>query len=211
MLNVLARARISHLVDPLGARLARTGISPDIVTLIGTSGAVAGALVLFSQGWFFVGTLVIWFFVMFDMLDGALARATTATDRGGFLDIVADFTVYGGFVLAVAIAEPDARLACAALLVTYYVSGTAFLAWSSLAERRALETGDERSLRFVAGLAEGTETVIAYVLFCLLPGRAEEIAWGFAAIVAVTALQRTVFAARALRAEPRPPPGGAPR
>jgi len=146
-----------------------------------------------------------------DGLDGALARATTATDRGGFLDIVADFTVYGGFVLAVAIAEPDARLACAALLVTYYVSGTAFLAWSSLAERRALETGDERSLRFVAGLAEGTETVIAYILFCLFPGRAEEIAWGFAAIVAITALQRTVFAARALRAEPRPPPGGAPR
>jgi len=103
MLNVLARARISHLVDPLGARLARTGISPDIVTLIGTTGAVAGALVFFSQGWFFVGTLVIWFFVMFDMLDGAIARARgTASRWGAFLDStldrVADAAVFGALV-----------------------------------------------------------------------------------------------------------------
>ena len=101
MLNVLARARISHLVDPLGARLARTGISPDVVTLIGTTGAVSGSLVFFPQGWFFVGTLVIWFFVMFDMLDGAVARARGITSRwGAFLDStldrVADAAVFGG-------------------------------------------------------------------------------------------------------------------
>ena len=210
MLDAAIRPRLAPPLDAVAARLARRGVSAGTVTaaafVFGAGACVAAAFALWPLA------LVLWLANRaLDGLDGALARATAATDSGGFLDIVADFTVYGGFVLAVAIAEPDARLACAALLVTYYVSGTAFLAWSSLAERRALETGDERSLRFVAGLAEGTETVIAYVLFCLLPGRAEEIAWGFAAIVAVTALQRTVFAARALRAEPRPPPGGAPR
>ena len=56
-----------------------------------------------------------------------MARAVGATDRGGFFDVVADFTIYGGFVVGVAIAVPEARLACAVLLLTYYVSGTALL------------------------------------------------------------------------------------
>lgn len=91
MLNVLARARISHLVHPLGVRLARTGVSPNALTLVGTMGAVAGALVFFPRGWFFAGTLVIWFFVMFDLLDGAVARARGTTSRwGAFLDSTLD-------------------------------------------------------------------------------------------------------------------------
>jgi len=97
---------------------------------------------------------------------------------------------------------PSARLACVVLLFTYYVSGTAFLALSSLLERRKARGADERSLQFVGGLAEGTETVIVYVLFCLMPGSAEWIAWGFAIAVAITALQRIVTGARLLRLLP---------
>ncbi len=81
-------------------------------------------------------------------------------------------------------------MACLALLAAYYVSGTAFLALSSLLERRGDTGGDGRSLRFVGGLAEGTETVIVYVLFCLFPDQAAVIAWIFTAAVAVTAAQR---------------------
>jgi hypothetical protein len=101
-------------------------------------------------------------------------------------------------VFGVAVARPEARLACVALLAAYYLSGSALLAWSSLAERRALAAGDDRSLRFVGGLAEGTETVVVYVLLCLFPRAAAPIAWVFAAVVAVTAVQRVTFAARAL-------------
>jgi phosphatidylglycerophosphate synthase len=136
---------------------------------------------------------------LLDGLDGPVARAGAPTERGGFLDIMADFSVYGGFVVGVAIGLPAARLACVVLLAAYYVSGTAFLALSSLQERRAQPGGDERSLRFAGGLAEGTETVVVYVLFCLLPRQAAGIAWGFAAAVAVTAVQRVVAGLRLLR------------
>jgi hypothetical protein len=121
-----------------------------------------------------------------------------ATLHGGFVDIMADFTVYGLFVVGVAVAVPSARLACVALLCAYYVNGAAFLAFSSLAERRKLAVGDERSLRFLGGLTEGTETIVVHSLFCLLPGSAATIAWVFAGAVAVTAVGRVVTAVRLL-------------
>ncbi len=78
------------------------------------------------------------------------------------------------------------------------MSGTAFLAFSSLAERRRLAVGDERSLRFVGGLAEGFETIVVYAAICLAPGHAAQIAWAFAVLVAITAVQRIVGAIRLL-------------
>lgn len=53
---------------------------------------------------------------LFDGLDGPVARRGGASDLGGFLDIVADFTIYAGFVVAVAVAEPSARIACLGVL-----------------------------------------------------------------------------------------------
>jgi phosphatidylglycerophosphate synthase len=138
-----------------------------------------------------------------DGLDGPVARAGGGpTERGALLDIVADFSVYGGFVAAVAVAEPGARLACVVLLAAYYVSGTAFLATSSLQEKQGRSAQGERSLRFVGGLAEGAETIAVYILFCVLPGHAAVIAWTFTAAVAVTAVQRVLGGARSLAPAP---------
>jgi len=198
VLDAHMRRLVAPAVEATARRLHRGGVSPTAVTAVGFAAGVAACVAAAFAVWSLA--LALWLANRaLDGLDGPLARLRGASDRGGFLDIAADFTVYGGFVLAVAIAEPDARLACVALLVAYYVSGTAFLAWSSLAERRVLTTGDERSLRFVGGLAEGTETIVVYVLFCLLPGSAETIAWAFTVIVAMTALQRVIFAVRSLR------------
>jgi phosphatidylglycerophosphate synthase len=177
--------------------LARAGVRPAALTLAGLAAGAGACTAAALAAWPLA--LGLWLLNrLLDGLDGALARTTGASDRGGFLDVVCDFAVYGGFVLAVAVARPEARLACCALLLSYYVSGTAFLAWSSLAERRRLASGDERSLRFPGGLAEGAETALVYVLFCLLPGSAEEIAWAFAGAVALTAAQRVLLASRTL-------------
>ena len=75
---------------------------------------------------------------LLDGLDGALARCSAASDMGGFLDIVADFSIYGGFLVALAFAVPGARVALVVLIFAYYVSGTALLALSSIEERRAV-------------------------------------------------------------------------
>ncbi len=133
-----------------------------------------------------------------DGLDGQVARRQGPTELGGFLDIIADFSIYAGFVVGVAIAIPEARLACTALLTFYYISGTAFLTLTALWERRGGQ-GDDRSLLFVGGLAEGTETIVVYILICLMPGHATTIVWVFALAVAITAGQRIAFGIRILR------------
>lgn len=205
MLDARIRRATGPALEASGRWLARRGVAAGTVTglgwIVGVGACVAAAFGLWPAA------LVLWLGNRaLDGLDGPVARARGATDRGGFLDVVADFTIYAGFVVGVAVAEPTARLACTVLLLTYYVSGTALLALSSLLERRHQNEVDRRSLRLTGGLAEGTETVVAYVVFCLFPGRAAVIAWAFAALVGVTAVQRVVTGWRLLGA---PPPDAA--
>ncbi len=188
-------------MDAVAARLAVAGVPPLALTGAGWLAGVGACVSAGLGAW--SAALVLWLANrVFDGLDGPLARQHEATELGGFLDIVADFSIYAGFVVGVAVDRPQARLACVALLSAYYVSGTAFLALSSLRERRGSSVGDGRSLRFVGGLAEGTETVIVYILFCLLPGQAELIAWLFTAAVAITAGQRVLLGVALLRQQP---------
>lgn len=184
--------------DAVGSRLAVLGVPPLALTAAGWLVGVGACVSAGCNAW--VCALALWVLNrVLDGLDGPVARQRGASELGGFLDIVSDFSIYAGFVVGVAIARPEARLACLALLTAYYVSGTAFLALSSLLEKRGASWADERSLRFVGGLAEGTETVIVYILFCVFPAGAELIAWLFAAAVAITAGQRVLLGVHLLR------------
>lgn len=199
MLDQRARRLLSPALDGVGTRVAEAGIPAWAVTGFGWVAGVGACLAVANHLWLL--GLALWLVNrLLDGLDGPVARCHGATDLGGFLDIVADFSIYAGFVLAVAVAVPTARVACLVLLSTYYLSGTAFLALSSILERRgSLTAVDGRSLRFVGGLAEGTETAVVYVLLCLFPGLAAPIVWVFAGAVAITAVQRVALGIVTLR------------
>ena len=193
------RRAMSPVLERAGCLLAGAGARPGMLTGTGFVAGAGACLAAAERAW--PAALGLWLANrLLDGLDGPVARARGGSELGGFFDIVSDFAVYGGFVVGVAIGVPSARLACVVLLFTYYMSGTAFLALSSLLEKRraGTEASDERSLRFVGGLAEGAETIVVYVLFCLLPGSAAMIAWSFAAAVGVTALQRVYLGVRLL-------------
>lgn len=113
---------------------------------------------------------------MADGLDGPLARRRAGSHNaaaGGFLDICADFVVYGGTVVGVAIGATTGWGAAwwpfLLLLFAYYVNGTAFLAFSSIAERTGRPLEDGRSLSFLPTVAEGTETILVHSAWLLLP------------------------------------------
>lgn len=100
MLNIHARGFFTRAITPLATRLVAAGVTPDAITAVGTVGAVASALVFFPHGWFFVGTLLIWFFVMFDLVDGTVARLGGRSSLFGAVldsscDRVADAAVFG--------------------------------------------------------------------------------------------------------------------
>ncbi|MEU7138797.1 phosphatidylinositol phosphate synthase [Nocardia sp. NPDC046473] len=101
MLSFFGRDTFAKATAPLGKALVSTGLTPDAVTVIGTTASIAAAVTLFPTGHLFWGTMVIWLFVMFDMLDGAMARARGGgTKYGAVLDAtcdrMADGAIFGG-------------------------------------------------------------------------------------------------------------------
>jgi phosphatidylinositol phosphate synthase len=104
MLNRFARALFTRIFRPVAALLVRRGVSPDVVTLIGTLGVVVGALAFFPRGEFFWGTLFITAFVFSDLIDGTMARMTERSSPWGAwldstLDRVGDAAVFAGIGL----------------------------------------------------------------------------------------------------------------
>lgn len=197
-------ARLRPLIDPpmnaLGARLARAGVSADQVTWAGFALGIAGcgAIVL---GWFALALALILVSRLADGLDGAVARATVKTDRGGFLDIVLDFIFYGAVPLAFAWSDPAANaLAAATVLLAYFANGSAFLGYAIMAAKRGEETSaqGQKSLFYLAGLAEGFETILITCLWCLAPTWFAPLAYAYAALVAASAAARIAHAARVL-------------
>ncbi len=151
MLKVL-RPAIDRLLTPVGQALARTPVTPNALTVTGTLGVSAGALVLFPTGHLFAGTMVCTFFVFADMLDGTLARIKGTTGAwGAFLDStldrVADASVFAGLAAWAVLRGHDALLA--GLAVYCLVTG----ALVSYAKARAEGLG----VRCDVGIAERTE------------------------------------------------------
>lgn len=196
--------RLRRTVDPVlisaAAVLHRRGIGADAVTmaacLIGLTGAglIAAGHPLLGLAGFLLGRLL-------DGLDGALARMTAPTDRGGFLDIVLDFLVYGAVPLAFAFLDPARNaLAAAVLLASFLVNGIALMAFALMDERRGVATAEKgaKSFHFLAGLAEGTQTIAAVALFCLFPGTFAVLALAFASLCFASAAGRIILAYRQL-------------
>ena len=206
MLDRYTRAALAGPLDRVAAVLDRPSVTPDRVTVTGLVLGVAGSAAAAAAVW--PVALVLWLLSrLADGLDGPLARRRRATsgrragEAGGFLDISADFVVYGSFVVGVGVGSRGASgdlLPFLAVLLAYYVNGSAFLAFSSIAERTGHRIDDGRSLSFLGGLAEGTETVAVHSLWCLLPGAAGTVAWVWAGVVAVSAAQRVVGGYRTL-------------
>lgn len=201
MLDGAARRLIGPGLDRLGSRLARAGVGADSVTILGFALGLA-AFGLITAKLYGAALLAILASRLCDGLDGAVARHRGRTDRGGFLDIVLDFAFYGLIPLGFAIARPAVNaLPGAALLFAFYVNGASFLAYAVMAEKRGLssQARGSKSLYFTTGLAEATETIAVFCLFCLAPDAFPALALGFGGLSLLTAGARIALAWSAFR------------
>ncbi len=120
-LPFLSRAAFARITTPIARGLLRVGLTPDVVTILGTTASVAGALTLFPMGKLFAGACVVWFFVLFDMLDGAMARERGGGTRFGAVldatcDRISDGAVFCGLLWWIAFHMRDRPLVIATLI-----------------------------------------------------------------------------------------------
>ena len=187
----------------LAKALDKLNINADQVSVCGfIIGMVSVAMV--ATGHFYLALLCLLLNRLADGIDGELARLQNATDAGGFLDITLDFIFYGMFPVGFALFSPADNALMAAVLVASFVgTGASFLAFSSMAQRYNIEHPDfdYKGFYYLDGLAEGTETILCFVLMCLLPGYFAVIALVFALLCILTTTNRVVFGYRTLKAE----------
>lgn len=189
----LSRAAFVRVTTPAARAMLRLGLTPDAVTVLGTAGSLAGALTLFPTGKLFAGGCVVCFFVLFDMLDGAMARERGGGSRFGAVldaacDRVSDGAVFSGLLWWIAFGLRDRPLAAATLicLVTSQVI--------SYIKARAEASG----LRGDGGLIERPERLIIVLIGAglsdlpgyPLPWALPVAMWLLAAASAVTCAQR---------------------
>lgn len=192
MLSFFGRASVSKATAPLGKALNRTGLTPDAVTLIGTVATIAAAVTLYPMGHLFVGSLVIWLFVMFDMLDGAMARARGGGTRFGAVldatcDRVADGAIFAGLAWWAIYHEQNRPLLVATLICL--VSSQVI----SYAKARAEASG----LSADGGLIERPDRLVVVLVGAGLTGLGLDLAihiamWLLAAGSVVTVFQRVL-------------------
>ena len=197
---------IQHrLLGPPARALHHAGIGADAITLAGFGIGLLACLAAMAQIYWLALILLILNRTC-DGLDGAVARLAGPSDRGAFLDIALDFWFYSLFPMSFAIADPEANaLAAAVLVTTFGGTGSSFLAFSIIAEKRGLAAGDypSKGSYYLGGLTEGAETIGVLVAFCLFPNAFAYIAWVYAALCSITTLTRWLAGWQAFASTPK--------
>jgi phosphatidylglycerophosphate synthase len=180
------------VIDRTAQEIKKQGYSADQVTFTGFGLGLFAALCI-ALGFYTFAIVPLLASRALDGLDGAVARAGVATDRGAFLDIGLDFIFYGAIPLAFGVASPDSNaLAAATLLAAFVGTGSSFLAYAVIAEKRGLKSTEypTKSFYYLGGLAEGTETIACFVAMCLWPQHFASLAYFYAVLCLITTATR---------------------
>lgn len=192
MLDKAVQQALRPLMTRAARGLVRLGVGADAISFTGLAiGLLAAGAIALQH--YLPGLALLLLSRLLDGLDGAVARATQPTDRGGFLDITLDFLFYAAIPLAFALADPAANaLPAAVLLASFIGTGSSFLAFAIVAEKQKLRSValPDKSFYFLGGLTEATETIAAFAAMCLWPLWFPQIAYGFAALCGITTVLR---------------------
>ena len=197
-------AKLRPLIDPplnrVGQSLARIGVTANMLTFAGLLLGLGGAVAI-GFGEHALGLALIIANRLLDGLDGAVARAMTPTDLGGYFDIVADFAFYVSIPVGFGVADPAHTLPALVLVASFVLTGTSFLAFAAIAAHRGEETDAHgtKSFFYSTGLAEGTETIAVFIAMALFPSWFAIIAYIYAALCVLTVFQRSALAIHQFR------------
>lgn len=192
MIDAALLPHLRRLLLPVARRMAALGIRADQVTLAGF-GLGLLALPALWAGAYGLALAFILLNRLADGLDGELARLHGPTDRGAFLDIALDFLFYALVPLGFVLADPAQNAVAGAVLIASFIgTGSSFLAFAVIAERRGLTSAafPKKGIFYLGGLTEGFETIAVFLLMCLFPAAFPVLALIFAAACFVTTALR---------------------
>ncbi len=198
-------ARINRLFQrPLQA-IARTllswGIHANHVTWLGFALGLTAVPLIASghSAWAIVGIALN---RLADGLDGSMARLSTPTDRGAFLDICLDFLFYSAIPLAFVLDDPVHNgLAGALLIYSFIGTGCTFLAFAVLAAQRGKTSTafPNKGFYYLGGLTESTETIAVFIVMCVFPAWFSVLGFAFAGLCLFTTALRIHAGMKAFR------------
>jgi CDP-diacylglycerol---glycerol-3-phosphate 3-phosphatidyltransferase len=198
MISAHLKPQVTRLINPVVKAAVRIGVTANGVTIIGAIGTVASALFFYPRGDLFIGTLVICFFALSDLFDGAIARLTngTGTQWGGFLDSTIDRVTDAAILIGVLLFMIDRDNTVAILILISLVTGGLIPYIRAKAESMSIECS--------GGFAERTERIVISLTAIGFYGLGVDfsllIGFGLLSVVGViTVVQRMAIVFRALK------------
>lgn len=202
MLDEILRPVKERLLTPLALAVGPR-VHPMAVTILGFLCGIASAV--FAAHGVPGLALVLWLANrVLDGFDGTLARVQgRQSDIGGYVDIVLDFIVYAAIPLGLVVGMPSIATAVAGLAMvgSFYVNAASWMYLAAILERKgdgSLAHGELTTVTMPAGLIGGTETIVFYTLFLVLPRFLVPLFLLMTALVLATVVQRLAWAARRL-------------
>lgn len=192
MLDKYIVPRLRPTLSSWAKRLDGVGVTADQVTLAGFAFGIL-AIPAMATGNSGLALVCLVINRVADGIDGELARLSSPTDAGSFLDITLDFIFYAAFPLGFALYDPAQNALPAAFLIASFVgTGASFLAFASQAQKNKIDSPDfaYKGLYYLNGLAEGSETILCFILMCIFFEHFALIAWIFGNVCLITALNR---------------------
>ena len=178
---------MDRCLNPVGRLLARVGITANQISVMGFGFGLAAALAV-MLGSELAAVVLIAANRICDGLDGAVARASGTSDLGAYLDITLDFLFYSAIPFAFAVADPEKALAASFLIFSFVGTGSSFLAFAIIAQKRGISTEirGKKGFFYLGGLTEGSETIIFLLIVAYWPDLFVPLAFGFGSLCWVT-------------------------
>ena len=195
MFDARLRPLVDRILDPVGAFVARRGVTANQVSFAGFGLGIAAAIAV-ALGFEIAAVVLIIANRACDGLDGAVARSTGGTDLGAYLDITLDFLFYSAVPFAFAVADPANAMAAAFLIFSFVGTGSSFLAFAIIAQKRGISTEirGKKGFFYLGGLTEGSETIIFLLVVAFRPDFFVPLAWVFGCLCWITTITRVQYA-----------------
>jgi CDP-diacylglycerol--glycerol-3-phosphate 3-phosphatidyltransferase len=197
MISDVLKPAVTRIISPVARFFLRIGLTPNSVTAVGALCVMGSAVYFFPRGNFFVGTLVISFFMLSDLFDGAMARISSqgASKWGGFLDSTVDRVSDSSILFAVCIYLIDKDDQLSILYLVAIITGMLIPYIRAKAESMSIECS--------GGIAERTERAIIVLVGIGLHGLGVSYAltisaWLLAILGVITTCQRLIIVKRAI-------------